>query len=83
MRDVATERSMERRMVSRFDVDTSKVDVTVIDGEATISGGLMNRTRQQPLGDLEEKEFRRYFASGRFEGVTRVYFNLKSSAFEL
>lgn len=79
MRDVAAERLIERRLVSRFDVDTSRVDVTVIDREATISGVLMNRTRQKPLGDGEAKEIQRYFSADRFDGVDRFYFNLRST----
>jgi hypothetical protein len=80
MRDVATERSIERRMASRFDVDTSRLDVTVIDREATITGVLLNRTKQQPLTELQEKEFKRFFAAGRIEGVDRVYFHLKKAS---
>jgi osmotically-inducible protein OsmY len=80
MRDVATERSIERRMATRFDIDTSRVDVTVIDREATITGVLMNRTKQQPLTDLQEKEFKRFFSASRLEGVDRVYFNLKQAS---
>jgi hypothetical protein len=82
VRDVASERLIERRMVSRFDLDTSRIDVTVIDREATISGTLMNRTRQIPFGEKETKELMRYFSAGRFEGVDRFYFNLRSSKLE-
>lgn len=82
MRDVPSERLIERRMVSRFDVDTSRIDVTVIDREATISGTFVNRTRQTALDDREVKELMRYFSAGRFEGVDRFYFNLRTRKFE-
>jgi hypothetical protein len=82
MRDVASERLIERRMISRFDVDTSRIDVTVVDREATISGILLNRTRQIPLDEIQTKDLKRYFSAGRFEGVDRFYFNLKSSRLE-
>lgn len=78
MRDVPAERLIERRLGSRFDVDTSRVDVTVMDREATLAGILVNRTRQKPLNESEVNEVKRYFSSDRFEGVDRFYFNLKS-----
>jgi len=79
MRDVPTERLIERRLVSRFDVDTSRVDVTVMNREATIAGVLVRRTQQKPFRDTEAKEVVRYFSVGRFPGVDRFYFNLRSA----
>ena len=83
MRDIAAERMIERRMVTRFDLDTARLDVTVINREATISGILVNKTRQKPLEKQEANELRRYFSPDRLDGVDRVYFNLRGEGFTM
>ena len=72
------ERAIDKVLATRFFLDNSRYDVTVLNDEAEITGKFILRMTQRPPSDRQMKDIQRYFHYGTIDGVHRYVFHLRS-----
>lgn len=80
MRDIQAEKTIEKRLMLTFDLDLSKLDVTVHHKECVFSGRFVIRQTQQEADDQIVRDIRRFFVPGRIPGVESYFYELRSGA---
>ncbi len=74
MRNIRAERTINKILSSRFLLDHTRFDVTVLDDTAEITGQLIERRSQEPIPEVKVQEIRRFFRSRTVEGVRNYIF---------
>jgi len=78
MRNIKAERAIDKVLATRFSLDNSRYDVTVLSDEAEITGKFLVRMTQRPPSERQMKDIQRYFHHGTIDGVHRYVFHLRT-----
>lgn len=76
MRNFRAEKSIDKILATRFELDNSRYDVTVLKDEAEITGVFFNRYNGQPLNQMQIRTVEHYFHYGTIPGVSRYFFHI-------